>query len=632
MGIRVTYLFVLIFGFTSFLASDAFAQDCNSKKPVPYSELDYVGIKLNSLGGSCTVINASNDQAAKSKCNGYIINPGNPQYTNQTGIGNLSSNTLGYYFCVTGANVNKEQLCNQLKSSNPELSVTFQKIGRDGNCLCGSAKSTKKVDCSQADLSQVALQDEGDGCSLANMTSDARGRCICMPGYTMSGSICKSNEAAATNGATPEATETLMACANRVIQEAATCVNKSKETETACKQYDKENETAKGISTMAQTVFAGLQQKGKMDAQSGIGTQATCAVASLAASGTAALLSGFIKECTAEQTACTTVCSKVRENTIEKACTGVADKNPGLDTVKPEHKAYFVDRQAILDKILEPADEYCKFTAPKDKDILADVLTNTTNAQAAAQDCACTNSVNASGGCGPTASECLANPTGPGCPNTIASCTLGALDYSSSICNCLREPNSPSCKITAAASVNGMGSDIKNPGAGNASNFGVAGSSGGGDFSSNMDLSSPRAAGSSDETRKAVALDPHGSPIGGVSSNASGGGNGSNGNQPGAGGEEEKTGIGGAFSSLKSMVGSMFGGGNKGAGNGANGKPSNGGVNFDPNKFKNPKGLRGLAGSGGFGSKNMDIWKMIKARHVDSDRGGNFFDPSYNPK
>ncbi|MBC7421634.1 MAG: hypothetical protein H7328_12975 [Bdellovibrio sp.] len=512
----------------------------------------------------------------------------------------------------------------------------------DGSCWQTDSKEPDKCDFGDlahevADTRKVC---SGEGrFSNPNYTKDnGQNDCICdAPTYRDDGSGgCKPS---ATNTPAPakDATPALHQCVQDRIAAAQACVTKADETKKICEKYKESNQTMDGLSSAAQSVFSGLRKKTAQEAKAGMAdtnsAQETCAVLSLATSGSASLLNAFKDDCSADKFKCTETCSEYTSKRLEEVCEKEARVLNGNSAISKSDQEYLDYNQGVFSKKLAPANEYCNITAPAENDMLAKILGDVQNSQKAAQDCACSYSTDGTSTCGPSTAACLANPSLAGCSTNpyAINCALGAGDYSTPACACLRDSSSISCKSALAAGItNAQGSDIKSGGSGSSNFAGGGASITPGNTNWDTNLNASRAAVSGDLSKKDAGLSIGGGNVNGPGGGGPGGGSGGSGAAAaGAPGEEDKSALGGAFSSLKSMVGSMFGGG-KSSGNGNSKNNPNADFGL---KYNNPSGVRGLAGNrSGFGLKHGDIFKMINTRHLDQDKGGQFFDPSYNPK
>ncbi len=587
----------------------------------PVSTLSYC-LKDNIRAQKC--VTATSDSQAASRC-------GTRSYW-YVGSGNkygVTSSFANVYMCSNDGS--KKEICLSNASTSK---LSWESVSNsDGNCY--QTDNNEKKICDFTAMAHTVASDVAatkvncvDGKINNPNTNDKTNQCICdsQNGYIDG----PNNTCKPTNAAAVASSSALVKCVDDRMAAAQQCVTQANETKKICEKHKGENSTVDGISTAAQTIFGGLQAKGAADARSGAASSSQlCAIASLASSGTASLLSGFREDCSSDQQKCAKVCSEYTSKKLEEICGSMAKTLINNYEMSDSDKRYLANNQTELNKALEPADTYCSVTAKEENDLLTSALGNALKSQAAAQNCVCQTTTSA-GDCMPSSEACLANPSLNGCSTNpyAINCSMGASDYSTPNCVCLRDPSSPSCKAALTANVNAMGSGIKSNGS-DASNFaggGTLGDTGG--FDGAIDLSSPRGAFSGDLSGKSSSLNPMGEPLsgGGGSLGGGGGGGGGSSEKPAAGPEEEQSALGGAFSSLKSMMGSVFGGG-KNAGNGST--KSSTGSTFDPSKFSNPRGLRGIASGTGMGSKNMDIFKMIKTRHVDRDKAGTFFDPSY---
>lgn len=649
------FLTVLLFSI------NIFAQDCNSGVDIPLSGLDYVGINLNdrlsSNGGTCSVIQGvKDDNSARAQCtNGYVINPGNPQYTTQrTGGTRTSNGSLNYYFCIKSPNFKKEAMCNELKRDHPELSVEWRREGvTDGSCYCGSAKSLQKQDCAQADITKFADQCDGMG-----TLPDGNGGCKCdeEAGYKLVGKGCeKVNDedkaCVAAGGVLKQFGGTLKKCycekeqavfdpatepkcgegkdPGKLSDEVVKCANEKKEifdkcivtgkaASEKCEEFKKENkqlDSFKGIVKSVSDGFIGANQNK--------GAKTACVEASLIANGGYNILDMFKSECSPQIEECTKSCDEATKLDLVMACKHVAKPNISDDTPSTDMK-YLAEKHIEFQALLPEAVKQCKVTAPKDKNALMEALRTTDEASKAAQTCACQLSSSMAGNMGgdclqlPGPGDCATDPTIAGCTSPIFfNCNVGSPNYNSDACRCLRDPDSDKCKpvVTNAINPSNFGADIKQNTSG-ASTFGAASGTGKGIGSGGFDLGIPKKPVEIANASGVNAGGAAGVVAGGSSGGFSGGSAGGLSNRDPADGnaaaDDANSDKGGVYGQAKSFFSSLLGNKDKDK------KDANKNANKDkkPNLDGFRPNLRGVAGTGtGYGTKNMDIWKMVNHRY-----------------
>ncbi len=433
---------------------------------------------------------------------------------------------------------------------------------------------------------------------------------------------------------TESATPPIVDCVKKKIAEVEACVALSKETKVICEKYKEENANMAGISSVAQTVLKIKTTPNNFNAaQDSSSAQSQCALASLASSSLASLLSGFGKSCDEERLACNKTCDI--ETNLTKACEsfGVLDEY-GKKAFSAKDKKYVDQEQNDLSQKYGPANTYCQVKAKQENDILNQALNGAFKAQSAAQSCVCTTSSNGSGACGSTTEQCLANPALPDCPhNGGINCQLGDKDYSNDSCECLRDSASPKCPQAIKATVSSMGTALNAGSGSSVSGFGTGTgpSGGGGGFDNgNLDMTARRETPSLDETR-AAKVGTGGESLGGAAGVGGGSGGGGGAAAPAAGGpEEEKANSGGFFGMVKSALG-MGGGSGSGLSKGSSTGRNKDGLGFNPDKYKG-LGIRGVAGGRVMGTPHMNIWDMMQERYHFQDKEGKFPDPSANSK
>ncbi|MBC7740711.1 MAG: hypothetical protein H7061_00840 [Bdellovibrionaceae bacterium] len=663
MGMRVTFLAILLTsmfnGIFVFAAQQQpiklIKEDCNVK----LGSLYFADENFVETDHFC--VKASNDTQGKAQCNSIgmlAVNPDNPQYIDdQSGS---RTNSKGQYFCLKNIDQNKKSsLCAKAKQKHKDK-YTFvwdPTVDGDGNCTCAPINSSgTKIgpmkNCAQEKFADSPQDDGNDPIKAAKCRNEKIGEwskndadryvCSCSNGQVIglesAGTCSDKKSAPAVNKSITN--EPLVNCVKTNVAKFNACISSAKKTEKSCSQKKAEtNDIVNGLSTVAQSVLGVVTQQGAAKArEANTSAVSQCAIASLASSGLQSLMSGFLVTCDADQEACANDCPSEENADLTKICEQYLAPDPTSTTEGKLQKEidYLKKEQDKIKPVLRPAMEYCSVQVKKDRSILNDIMNQSSAAQKAGQQCACQNSTGAAGAdgtCGPSAERCMGDSPPPDCERApIVPCKLGDLDYTSKVCECLRAPHGAICgeEIGKKAVANGIPVN-SSPGPG-PSNFGAppGTTGGGGNFDTgNMDWSGRKDAPSGDGT-VAGKLGGGGEALpGGGGTGGGGGGSGGAAGAPAAGdGDPEKNSNGGALSMLKSAVGSMFGGGkNNGNGN----LKSKDGLGFDPDKYSN-KGLRGVAGGLGMGTRNMDLFKMIQVRHGDRDKQGGFFDPKFDPK
>lgn len=619
--------------------------DCNTQI-VKFNDLRFAGQNFN---GSHYCVKAKNDTEAKAICGNAgmkFLNPGNPDYYNnrQSSNGTQTDNSLGFYFCYNGSG--KQQLCEAAGRANPQLNYEWKitnALHKDGTCFCDKDgnKATKATDCSQANVPVVAKAEEKK-CTGDGQTDDGKvnGGCICKEGFTPKTATGKDTQnLTCEKNATAEekkpsdstgTSEAIRRCVEDYRNQAELCKAKSEAASKKCDQNNSENEQiAKSINDTNEIAKA-FQEKGQQ-----LGQVQTCFKAGLVSKTGSAYLNSLKNDCNKDIESCSDDCSKDVMDKQEKKCSDLVsgkelkdnpdaytDANP--TSTQEADAAYFKnEKENIHTQFLDGINK-CKI-AEKNRSLIDQSLSALSGAINSALNCSCQLSANKSAGCSSTDMDC-SNPLNPGCQdmNVLNVCTFGSTSYNAAACACVQTPQAKGCpEYLEKNNMNSgfAGADIKGLTNGPPSGgFTSTPTSGGGDDNSvdlgggHADVATPVA---KSNATGANFLAGGGGGAGGGASAPGGGSDGGQGGQGGGGeGPAEQKSLG-VFGSLKSIVGSMFGGSNnKGSAGGNSGPGGRGGPNPNMDKFR--PGLRGVASSG-LGGRSGNIFELIKRQYIQQD-------------
>lgn len=635
------YIFILI---GLFLASEnAFASAaCNSTSPIRLSDLKYIGKPLTEIAAelgqtaalnACVVVkNLSNDTVAINACkkrlngstNFFVYNPGNPQYVGE-GHGAYETNNYGYYFCI-GGGLSKQSMCEFMsrKFDKNKLKVNWVKKGsakgNDGDCMCSKPDSKEAAFVCPSEVDAILAAEDCNG----ELATKVNGKCICKSDNQTElkpGEKCPDPTPVVTNEFDDNK---LNICLQELIDTRNSCKDSSKNTLNKC---SKENpEFNKNINQAQNVLGQGLD--GIIAANAGTGALNSCI--KMGAAGTVLIqsLSLLKNNCSTEITKCKDDCSKL-DDLLEKTnedfiaeCKEKFDNEPFNEvSTEPFTEAYekrFLERLAEEKSLAKASENICVADAKSKQDELDSFLYSLSQNVQQANICQCQltaasiGQTNCQGLVGPM--SCLQNPSQPGCVFSTISCRPGSAN--------------PVCVAAAPFLGGGGGSGLVAPPSGFAgpgfpsSGLG-AGASGKNSGIDNMDLS-----GLNDNEARSVSASAStadlASPFGAAGSAGGGGGFGGGGggsSDSGSlaaadGSESNSSGLSGLFNTARTSLGNLFGKGNNNA-NSANGVKKNKAFKGDPNAFRPKGGLRGIASSKEFGSKNRDIWKTMSERYSD---------------
>jgi hypothetical protein len=614
-------------------------KDCNSME-IPFSSLDYVEInfaqRLSASGGKCKVVSGNTDAQARGLCAGFLINPGNPQYRAGGPVkGNLSSNTLGYYFCIENSTTsfNKRVMCEEMRANQickrQPLEIQFiTRGGGDGDCMCGpvGTDSMHLKDCSQANLSamageEVKCSDKGPG-MIDNPKKDGTVQALCVcdtsKGFKDDGKGACTPPAESSVSAS-EISPDLVKCVQEFEERAAKCESSATQAKKTCDQKNAENpevNDALGATDIVSEMFQRQNQ--------GTGLVTECVKAGALAKSPKIILNALKEKCDANFDECSKSCSDDEVQKYTQQCGDIANKvaqaevsTKGTTPNNNKNVIYYQERLAVIKKGQEAGTKMCKEDASSTRSVFADVLSGLGQSFLQAQRCACQAASTALGTtqstCNslPTSEQCLANPSLAGCPAVISVdiCSPGSQNYSYQGCKCQQDPKAVGCPQYAAATpgLSGFaGTDIGSGSGGSGMSFGANSSGGGlnpGDLNLNGAAASDLASGNKSG---GINAGFNGSPGGSGGSLGGVPGGGPEGGAGGAGDDGERGSNGGAFGFVKSIAGTLFGG----AGGKRNDAGKGGGAasKFDPNKYR-PN--RGLAQEYGVGNKNSELWQLM---------------------
>jgi hypothetical protein len=487
-----------------------------------------------------------------------------------------------------------------------------------------------KVSVSESQCGQQVSQ-----CSGSDRIVGSYG-CECASGYTRisgKGDALECEKNASTASTTKGVTKELEDCIEPIAAAGKTCAESAGKAKKRCDQTDKSNKEVSGMMDIP-------SQLGNkyVEANAGKGMVAECIKAGVVGNGSKLAMQSMQDGCNAEVTTCTTECKlEVKEPEFLKCAEKIkyteidrmADAEVNGSSGNKDKQYYYEKLEELRANIAEGA-KVCKEDAAPKKTGLDNLMNSFLDVVKAGMTCACQVAATQSGqsaeGCNnlPTPEECAANPSIVGCAAAVSLdiCTMGSSSYSALGCKCQNDSSAAGCAGFVAQNAGNSGfagADVKIP-TGGAAFSPTAGGGLGGSGSDNIDLSGQKVDELSQVPKGGAVAGPGflggGGGAGGGASAPGGGGGG----EPGAGGGEgeHSSSLGGIFGQAKSFVGNMFGAGKSGGAQGLNPKKGATGLKYDLDKFR-PKGLRGVAGGTGMGSKNMDIWVMMRERYDIND-------------
>jgi hypothetical protein len=482
--------------------------------------ISFVGLKFI---GQATCVAASNDTRADGLCNaGRHVNPGNPQYG---GTGSLTSNNVGYYYCVPDDPRNrKENMCRNLANLyHPYLSFEYRRVGSgtDGNCWCGYNGQMQECNNIQQ-ISQAALASACSGAQNPNVYNRAwtaeQAATEFMNGQvrslTVAGSdfgmpvdklYCKCNQnapeadrdtwvtapatatscgntgatiAAATASGTTTATATQQQEFDRCLadyrQRAMDCQSQANTARDTCRE--KMERAQNSPLNMAGSMVGALGQVG-MAANAGSGNQQNCFGAGVGMMGVREALRAGRESCQSEFANCENTC---KQENMDRMLTECPAKLRDPVTNQPMTQAQLIQRgdenaqrfQSSREEFQRMANEgrqICTRDAGGANQDMSRLMNGLGNSLQGSMQCACNfSSANSSTNTNcnqiPTIQSCETDPTLPNCQlyGGLETCTPGSASYNQQQCNCMQNPGScTTANGTPPPSL--FGGNLKNP-------------------------------------------------------------------------------------------------------------------------------------------------------------------------
>ena len=420
--------------------------------------------------------------------------------------------------------------------------------------------------------------------------------CVCdSPSETVEGKCMDANSAASSPSTPPPAAAGTYACLADLKTQVGKCKTDGVD---AVQKCDTDNtDTNKYYGYAQQAIGAGAAYAMNKGKEANSAEQ--CRQAGMLKTATWGALNLLKEDCSGARETCQTVCKPAKEAlaNYETSCKDEINKETD-PTKQAALKTKIKEAAEKLMPDLSKGEGNCETKSSKNQDALMQAMKDAAaGAQAAAQ-CECQLTA------GQTDCAAIQDPdycsTHPGdinCPVTVDS----TIPY---------EPPMGSGGPAVAGAGPAQLAAPFSPITANSPNFKGAGGGLG-----NLDLGSDPAAPMASEKTAGGAESPFGA--------AAGGGAGGGGSTPNGGGDgpqgvaeaEARSGIGGLFNALKTAAAGALGLGGKNSGDGKNFSDKNkNGKLIDPNAWR-PLGDRGIAG--GFGTKNMDIFKMVQTRYGD---------------
>ena len=613
-----------------FVSQQAQAMSCEDPSlQYKLSDLKYIGKPIIEVFGKinkstkCEVVKGMKSGAsARTKCGPEraVLNPGNPQYTGVDKTGTRDDNNLGYFFCMP--NLNKRELCNQMDrelagTMDVRWAATGSKGNNDGDCKCKKKGDSRSEEMSCPFDPEPLQTGKSTSCNVADAVKGEDGQCRCIVGNEVvkDGGTCESKPTppVATPNVDPADFDE---CLAEVKAAKDLCSENGKLAIDKCSK--EAPEINKNISEAQRVLSIGLDAVIAKNA----GTGALAACAKMGAAGTSVIeaLSLLRESCKKELDSCKKSCEQAGAFGKKTEAEYIAECKAKFESQQPPklwtnaHETAFKPMVAQYASLADNSEKFCKGDVKKSEGQLDDFLQELALSVQKADVCKCQlTAANVSGeSCdavvGPL--TCIQNVNQPGCSFSSVGCAPG-----STLPNC----------VNPISAINPNGSGINMPASGFAGpGFGSSGGAGGTN-SGKTDIGAGDLSGLYDETRPSgsgTATADAGSPFGaaGAAGSLGGGGAGGGGGAEGGGGggdeEKDKGGLSGLFQSAKGGIASLFGGGadNKGS---AVKKPDNKAYKNDVNGFRPKAGVRGMANSNEFGSKNRDIWKTMNERYND---------------
>lgn len=608
--------------------------------------LSYMGIifKGPENGSPVNCINAKTQSVARAACaeGNLIINPANPQYTNDAqdslakstgGVPSLSVNPLGFYYCIPGGSVNKSkaEYCGfdklmdngskwpDSKIFDLDFKFDVKKGFTDGNCLCKryDEKDERKY---KLCINEEDLPSPEEGvCFKAGLAPDDKinehGRavfCKCSDGRYKPAETAKKDcaipedapakVAAVTEQPPTEPTPELKACVANWVKKSESCKAKSLAAIATCNSENEQNKESQDTKKLASA--AGEQYT---KSKAGSGAQAECFVASVLTSGSMGLMTDLFAKCNADVDSCNSECS-AKPDEMDLPCADIIQQTKVPAQIQANEN-YVMRYSGVIFDNFNDGQRDCKIDAKKGQSDLSKLASGLGKSLEKSVQCMC--KLSSSGGdCNaiPTVAACNANPGSPGCGvyGSVAVCTPGN-GYDAKLCSCQLNPKEAGCPgggLSGGLS-NFASPSIKNNGIGDGGSPTTIASG-----LKNSGAYPDLPVGANDDTSSGPQsqLGPAGGGAGvGGGGGGGGGGAGAGGGEPPVAAEgppAEEKGIGGFFKQAKNFFKDTLSRKKGSSGTAAKRRTDKG---FDPYKLRP---TRNIANKSGIGSKNQDIWKM----------------------
>ena len=475
-------------------------------------------------------------------------------------------------------------------------------IGASMSFKCDYSKKQNQASC-DASNSKLGSPADHDG---------ATNHCVCLykdpSGQTGeyvagSGNTCPTEDSSKNNSQKASVTGEVYDCIANIQQKIQACADSVNEGQDSCDAQSAQNQKYTGpAATLANTLSASMHAKG-----AAAGAAQQCRNAAMLSTSSQYAVNAVAQSCNKAVQACKNSCEGITDVYSDPSAIVASCKDPNVDQATLEAQAHQLASEVAQ------ANKLCSGSTGS----LTKQLGNLTNyagqlgnafAQAAACDCALTNSC-------PT--DCLKNPSSAACQSSYTDC---AQNPTAPACKCVINPYDSSCKTAvsqlAGASTGGGSNSGYNPTSLSGSNTGSTGAG------SSFDLGEGAGPGayiggnaSSDTSSLDFKRANQASTSGG------GGGSGAGASKAGEEGlaeEPESKGLAGVFKNITNGVKSMLGlGGTKSSSVGLNKTAQ------DKKLLEEKKKYRGVAtadkfcvvGQNGqelcFGRKNMNIFQMI---------------------
>lgn len=616
----------------------------NGKKiecKIKFEDLNYVGV---SFEGEAICVKADNDNEANVACgvsahSGYSTrNPANPQYQDILTGTDFFSNPDHYYYCVKfNSRNNKKNICedrakqdSSFVKEDPTLVFKwnpFENSTYDGYCLCGhegdvagllkcDRKPPETPDyCGNIGLGKATAEEISAIVSPQEKSDAEKARASCKCSNEAGAKIFPEDTAKAkcanpdSKASLPPDTvdPSLKKCVDNWKNSADKCKTVSEEAQKTCDPKSKESTDEKDLQDSINIV-----NNMYTNSKSGSGAQQECFKGSLLASALGNSLKLKSDSCASKISSCGKCIADLakQKDTCSKILDKIsADYKDRTDDTVSVNMGYYNLGSIHVGEVTTQGSNYCEMQAKKDETTLSSLLDSVGTSLASSVKCMCKLSSGATtADCNKLASPqaCGQNPSLLGCGvySSISVCTPG-VNYNAAFCSCQMNPKGVGCPAgpSSGGLSNFAGGSVVDT-ASTDTNFGTPSSNltaGPADLSGLP--SGPNAAGNLKLDGPNIGT--NGAKGGGPSGNAPRGGD-SGGKVTEGYAQNEKSGLGGLFNQAKNFMTNALG---LKKTPGADAKAAKKGEAFDPNKFRPT--LRGVAGKTGFGTKNMDIWKML---------------------